>query len=87
VSLLVSLIEGAVELAFHGTARVLLPLCTFGWVRTEPVFPQPGTAQPFAVRRAPDGAIVLGSFLATIVGIGVWVAVAVLATAYLAGPS
>ncbi len=75
------MLEALLELIFHGTAQLLMPLLTFGRIRTEHIF-QPSGMSPLGLRRTPDGTIVIGAFLAIITGVLIRAAVAlgVLAT-------
>jgi hypothetical protein len=69
------MLEALLELVFHGTAQLLMPLLTFGRIRTEHIF-RPSGMSALGVRRTPDGTIVIGSFLAIVMGVLIWVAVA-----------
>ena len=76
-----SVVQALIEAVFHATAKALLPLCTFGWVRAEPF----GSSRELSIRRAPDGTILIGVFWATIVGLLFWVFAGIAVAAMMAG--
>lgn len=65
-----------VEVVFYGTARIVLPLLTFGRVRTERMF-SPDTARIgwLGAGRDSAGRWVLSSQMAALLGCAFWIAV------------
>ena len=55
-----AVVEALIELLFHKTAHILVPVTSFGKARTIGVTEQSVSA--FAIKRMPDGTVLLGSF-------------------------
>jgi hypothetical protein len=68
-----------IEIIGHATARIVLPLLTFGWVRAVPLSHQ-WVFEHFLLRRDSDGAFVVDWFIATLAGIVVWAAMLIVAS-------
>ena len=68
-----------IEVIGHATARIVLPIFTFGWVRAVPLSHRM-TSDPFLVWREPSGAYVVDWCIATITGIVFWTAALITAS-------
>src|SRR5262245_65894644 len=64
------------RLAFEGvlylTARMALPLLTFGWWRVKPLTDRRSNLGSFDMKRQPDGTMLIGLDLAILFGMLTW---------------
>jgi len=60
--------------AFHATARVVLPICTFGYVQAAPIVEHPESPKLFSFHRQ-DGTVVVGIGHAALFGMTFWIAI------------
>ncbi|HKA74632.1 MAG TPA: hypothetical protein VKE26_22715 [Xanthobacteraceae bacterium] len=64
------------RLAFEGvlylTARIALPLFTFGWWRVKPLTDRRSNLSWFDMKRQPDGTMLIGLDLAILFGMLTW---------------
>jgi hypothetical protein len=67
-------IQAMFEVVCHGTAKALLPICTFGRVQTKPIAPRFGMSRPFSIYRQ-NGTVIVGQIYAILIGLIFWFAV------------
>ena len=61
--------EFVLDVVGYGTARILIPLLSLGWVRVDSPMEDKGGFNWFGLRREPDGAVLLESCTASWLGV------------------